>query len=156
MQGLYSCMCRLTPSADLTAIQTTRIAEPMQQPVLPHSTCIKSSECLVSPENSIRPFWLEVPGSQKHTPTIDSQPDRSLVAGGVESNHPGTVTYYSLVPASSRCRAQTPDVFKRRRASRAGHASRLVPGARDALLKTIRSKRLDGFRLPEESWRKAV
>ena len=28
----------------------------------------------------------------------------------------------------------------------------MVPGARVALLKTFRSKRFDGFKLPEESW----
>jgi hypothetical protein len=30
-----------------------------------------------------------------------------------------------------------------------------VPGTRDATLKTFRSKRLDGFSLPEEAWRVA-
>src|SRR5207245_10602834 len=32
----------------------------------------------------------------------------------------------------------------------------MVPGARVALLKTFRSKRLDGFGLPEEAWRVAA
>ena len=32
----------------------------------------------------------------------------------------------------------------------------MVPGARDQLLKTLRSKRLDGFALPGEAWKVAA
>ncbi len=46
----------------------------------------------------------------------------------------GTITYYEL-PVSSLMR---------------------VPGARDALLRTFRSNRLDGFRLLQEAWSLAV
>ncbi len=46
----------------------------------------------------------------------------------------GTITYYEL-PVSSLMS---------------------MPGARDALLKTFRSKSLDGFRLPEETWKVAA
>ena len=38
----------------------------------------------------------------------------------------------------------------------AGSLIMMVPGARDALLETLRSKPLDGFSLPEETWRVAA